>query len=44
MTKIDPILAVKDVNKSAESYQKVFDCKRTHVGNEFDCETLTDIF
>lgn len=35
MTKIDPIIAVKDVNKSAEWYQKVFDCKRTHGGNEF---------
>ncbi|WP_347174257.1 VOC family protein [Polaribacter uvawellassae] len=35
MTKIDPIIAVKDVNESAEWYQKVFDCKRTHGGNEF---------
>ena len=35
MTKIDPIIAVKDVNKSANWYQKVFGCKRTHGGNEF---------
>ena len=35
MTKIDPIIAVKDVNESAEWYQKVFDCKRTHGGIEF---------
>lgn len=35
MTKIDPIIAVKDVNKSANWYQKVFGCKRTHGGKEF---------
>jgi uncharacterized glyoxalase superfamily protein PhnB len=35
MTKIDPIIAVKDVNKSAEWYQSVFGCKRTHGGNDF---------
>ena len=35
MTKIDPILAVKDVNKSSEWYQTVFACKRIHGGNDF---------
>lgn len=35
MIKIDPIIAVKDVHKSAEWYQKVFGCKRTHGGGEF---------
>ena len=35
MTKIDPILAVKDVNASATWYQSVFGCKRTHGGDEF---------
>lgn len=35
MTKIDPIIAVKDVNKSSEWYQTVFDCKRSHGGNDF---------
>jgi len=33
--KIDPTLAVKDVNKSCEWYQTVFACKRTHGGNDF---------
>lgn len=35
MTKIDPILAVKDVNESSEWYQAVFDCQRTHGGADF---------
>ena len=35
MTKIDPIIAVKDVNESSEWYQSVFGCKRTHGGDEF---------
>jgi len=35
MTKIDPIIAVKDINVSAEWYQSVFNCKRTHGGNDF---------
>lgn len=35
MTKIDPIIAVKDVNASAKWYQSVFGCKRTHGENEF---------
>jgi len=35
MTKIDPIIAVSDVNVSAEWYQSVFGCKRTHGGNDF---------
>lgn len=35
MLKIDPIIAVKDVHASAEWYQAVFGCKRTHGGNEF---------
>lgn len=35
MIKIDPIIAVKDVNASSEWYKSVFGCKRTHGGNEF---------
>ncbi|MCB9034152.1 MAG: VOC family protein [Chitinophagales bacterium] len=35
MIKIDPIIAVKDVNKSAEWYQLIFGCKRTHGGDNF---------
>jgi len=35
MTKIDPIIAVKDVNESSNWYQSVFGCKRTHGGDEF---------
>ena len=35
MNKIDPIIAVKDVNLSASWYQSVFGCKRTHGGSEF---------
>lgn len=35
MKKIDPIIAVKDVNASAEWYHAVFGCKRLHGGNEF---------
>lgn len=33
--KIDPIIAVKDVNASALWYQLVFGFKRTHGGNNF---------
>ena len=40
MTKIDPIIAVKDINKSSNWYQSVFDCKRTHGGDGF--AVLTD--
>lgn len=35
MTKIDPIIAVKDVNASAEWYMAVFACTRTHGGDNF---------
>lgn len=35
MTKIDPIIAVKDVEASSKWYQTVFGCRRTHGGNEF---------
>ena len=35
MTKIDPIIAVKDVNKSSQWYQDAFECKRTHKGDNF---------
>ena len=34
-TKTDPIIAVKDVETSAEWYQTIFGCKRTHGGDEF---------
>lgn len=35
MTKIDPIIAVRDVNASAKWYQDVFGFKRNHGGDEF---------
>ncbi|WKV12633.1 VOC family protein [Marivirga harenae] len=35
MTKIDPIIAVQNVNESSKWYQSVFNCKRTHGGDEF---------
>jgi predicted enzyme related to lactoylglutathione lyase len=35
MTKLDPIIAVKDVEASAEWYQSIFDCRRTHGGSDF---------
>ncbi len=34
--KVDPIIAVKDVEKSSIWYQTVFDCSSMHGGNEFD--------
>ena len=36
MTKIDPIIAVKDVEASSKWYQAVFDCRSMHGGKEFD--------
>jgi uncharacterized glyoxalase superfamily protein PhnB len=35
MTKIDPIIAVKNVSASAEWYESIFGCQRTHGGDEF---------
>ncbi|MEO6348939.1 MAG: VOC family protein [Aquaticitalea sp.] len=35
MTKIDPIIAVKDVEASSNWYESIFDCRRMHGGNEF---------
>lgn len=35
MTKIDPIIAVKDVEKSAKWYENILGCKRKHGGDEF---------
>jgi len=35
MFKIDPIIAVKDVNASAKWYQNIFGFKRQHGGDEF---------
>ena len=36
MTKIDPIIAVQDVEASSKWYQSVFGCRSRHGGNEFD--------
>ena len=36
MTKLDPIIAVKDVKVSSKWYQSVFGCRSMHGGNEFD--------
>ena len=35
MTKIDPIIAVKDVEASSKWYETVFGCRRKHGGNDF---------
>ncbi|MEO8475396.1 MAG: VOC family protein [Chryseolinea sp.] len=35
MIKIDPIIAVKDVEASAKWYESIFGCNRIHGGNEF---------
>jgi predicted enzyme related to lactoylglutathione lyase len=35
MTKIDPIIAVKDVESSSMWYQQVFNFRKIHGGNEF---------
>jgi hypothetical protein len=35
MTKLDPIIAVKDVESSSKWYQKIFGFKRKHGGNDF---------
>jgi catechol 2,3-dioxygenase-like lactoylglutathione lyase family enzyme len=35
MNKIDPIIAVRDVSASAQWYQSVFGCRRTHGGDDF---------
>lgn len=39
MTKIDPIIAVKDVEASSLWYQKIFGCKSMHSGKKFDILT-----
>ena len=36
MTKVDPIIAVKDVEASSVWYQSKFDCRSMHGGKEFD--------
>jgi predicted enzyme related to lactoylglutathione lyase len=36
MTKLDPIIAVKNIESSSKWYQEVFGCKSLHGGNEFD--------
>src|SRR4030095_5889087 len=36
MTKIDHIIAVKDVEASSKWYQSVFNCRSMHGGKEFD--------
>lgn len=35
MTKLDPIIAVKNVSTSAAWYETVFGCKRSHGGDTF---------
>ena len=40
MTKLDPIIAVKNVEASSNWYQSVFGCNSNHEGNHFDI--LTD--
>lgn len=36
MTKIDPIIAVKDVEASSKWYRTIFGCKSLHGGKEFE--------
>jgi len=33
--KIDPIIAVKDIEASSRWYQTIFECRRMHEGNDF---------
>jgi predicted enzyme related to lactoylglutathione lyase len=42
MTKIDPIIAVRDVEASSKWYQSVFGCKSMHGGKEFDILVFED--
>jgi len=35
MIKIDPIIAVKDIETSAKWYESIFECKNTHGGEHF---------
>lgn len=35
MTRLDPIIAVKDIKTSSEWYQSVFMCHRSHGGDDF---------
>jgi predicted enzyme related to lactoylglutathione lyase len=39
MTKIDPIIAVKNVEASSKWYQSIFGCSSLHGGKEFDILT-----
>ncbi|NIJ56113.1 VOC family protein [Dyadobacter arcticus] len=36
MIKVDPIIAVKDIEASSKWYQEVFRCRSRHGGNKFD--------
>ncbi|KAA5533547.1 glyoxalase [Taibaiella lutea] len=36
MTRLDPIIAVKDVEASSQWYKSVFGCRSMHGGKEFD--------
>lgn len=42
MTKLDPIITVKDKRASSLWHQQVFGCKSNHEGNHFDILTLED--
>jgi len=42
MEKLDPIIAVKDVEASSKWYQSIFSCKGMHGGDEFEILTLED--
>ena len=35
MIKVDPIIAVRDIDLSTEWYRRLFDCERAHGGDEF---------
>lgn len=36
MTKLDPIIAVRNIEASSKWYQSVFECRSMHGGKEFD--------
>jgi len=36
VTKLDPIIAVKDIEASSKWYQSIFGCRSMHGGKEFD--------
>lgn len=43
MVRTEPIIAVKDVQKSSKFYQKLFNCKSEHGGETFEILTSENV-